>query len=141
MTSIAIVAAAIPEALSKGSGSETMVPMAIALIGGVILSTILTLFCYSVRLRAVFPGMKARINPGLKRNNAKNRERINSIRVKILSVIFLAIFLIASLLGYLSYEFSKNRIVFMLGEVIKGVAATTANFIDADDLARDTEKF
>jgi HAE1 family hydrophobic/amphiphilic exporter-1 len=44
MTSIAIIAAAIPEALAKGSGSETMVPMAIALIGGVLLSTILTLF-------------------------------------------------------------------------------------------------
>ena len=44
MTSIAIVAAAIPEALSKGSGSETMVPMAVAVIGGVMLSTILTLF-------------------------------------------------------------------------------------------------
>lgn len=44
MTSIAIVAAAIPEALSKGSGSETMVPMAIAIIGGVSLSTVLTLF-------------------------------------------------------------------------------------------------
>ena len=44
MTSIAIVAAAIPEALSKGAGSETMVPMAVSVIGGVTLSTILTLF-------------------------------------------------------------------------------------------------
>jgi HAE1 family hydrophobic/amphiphilic exporter-1 len=44
MTSIAIIAAAIPEALSKGSGSETMVPMAVSIIGGVTLSTILTLF-------------------------------------------------------------------------------------------------
>ncbi len=44
MTSIAIIAAAIPEALSKGSGSETMVPMAVAVIGGVMLSTVLTLF-------------------------------------------------------------------------------------------------
>jgi HAE1 family hydrophobic/amphiphilic exporter-1 len=44
MTSIAIVAAAIPEALSKGSGSETMVPMAVSVIGGVTLSTLLTLF-------------------------------------------------------------------------------------------------
>ncbi|MDD5428750.1 MAG: efflux RND transporter permease subunit [Candidatus Omnitrophica bacterium] len=44
MTSIAIVAAAIPEALARGSGSETMVPMAISVIGGVTLSTILTLF-------------------------------------------------------------------------------------------------
>jgi HAE1 family hydrophobic/amphiphilic exporter-1 len=44
MTSIAIIAAAIPEALSKGSGSETMVPMAVSVIGGVALSTVLTLF-------------------------------------------------------------------------------------------------
>ncbi|MCX5678691.1 MAG: efflux RND transporter permease subunit [Candidatus Omnitrophica bacterium] len=44
MTSIAIIAAAVPEALSKGSGSETMVPMAVSVIGGVALSTILTLF-------------------------------------------------------------------------------------------------
>ena len=44
MTSIAIVAAAIPEALTKGAGSETMVPMAVSIIGGVILSTVLTLF-------------------------------------------------------------------------------------------------
>ena len=44
MTSIAIIAAATPEALSIGPGSETMVPMAISIIGGVTLSTILTLF-------------------------------------------------------------------------------------------------
>jgi HAE1 family hydrophobic/amphiphilic exporter-1 len=44
MTSIAIIAAAVPEALSRGSGSETMVPMAISVIGGVALSTLLTLF-------------------------------------------------------------------------------------------------
>jgi len=44
MTSIAIIAAAIPEALSRGSGSETMVPMAVSVIGGVTVSTILTLF-------------------------------------------------------------------------------------------------
>ena len=44
MTSIAIIAAAIPEALSRGSGSETMVPMAVSVIGGVTLSTLLTLF-------------------------------------------------------------------------------------------------
>ena len=44
MTSIAIVAAAIPEALSTGAGSETMVPMAVSVIGGVTVSTVLTLF-------------------------------------------------------------------------------------------------
>jgi len=44
MTSVATVAAAIPEALAIGPGSETMVPMAVAVIGGVTLSTLLTLF-------------------------------------------------------------------------------------------------
>ena len=44
MTSIAIIAAAVPQALAKGSGSETMVPMAVSVIGGVTLSTLLTLF-------------------------------------------------------------------------------------------------
>lgn len=44
MTSGAIVAGALPEALSLGPGSETTVPMAVAIIGGVIASTILTLF-------------------------------------------------------------------------------------------------
>ncbi|MBI1883531.1 MAG: efflux RND transporter permease subunit [Chlamydiae bacterium] len=44
MTSVATVAAAIPEAFSKGAGSETMVPMAVAIVGGVTFSTLLTLF-------------------------------------------------------------------------------------------------
>ena len=44
MTSVATVAAAIPEALAIGPGSETMVPMAVAVVGGVALSTVLTLF-------------------------------------------------------------------------------------------------
>jgi hydrophobe/amphiphile efflux-1 (HAE1) family protein len=44
MTSIATIAGAIPEALARGSGSEIMRPMAIAVIGGVAVSTFLTLF-------------------------------------------------------------------------------------------------
>lgn len=44
MTSAATIAAAIPSALATGEGSETMKPMAICLIGGVLLSTILTLY-------------------------------------------------------------------------------------------------
>ena len=44
MTSIATMAAAVPSALAKGAGSETMRPMAICLIGGVLVSTALTLF-------------------------------------------------------------------------------------------------
>jgi HAE1 family hydrophobic/amphiphilic exporter-1 len=44
MTSIATVAGAIPEALNFGAGSETRIPMAISLIGGVTVSTFLTLY-------------------------------------------------------------------------------------------------
>jgi len=44
MTSIATVSGAIPEVVLRGSGSELIRPMAIAVIGGVILSTFLTLF-------------------------------------------------------------------------------------------------
>ncbi|MEK2687873.1 efflux RND transporter permease subunit [Bdellovibrio sp. GT3] len=44
MTSIATIAAAVPSATATGAGSETMRPMALCLIGGVLVSTILTLF-------------------------------------------------------------------------------------------------
>lgn len=44
MTSIATITGAIPSAVAQGSGSEIMRPMAITVIGGVILSTFLTLF-------------------------------------------------------------------------------------------------
>ncbi len=43
MTSLATVAAALPLALSIGPGAETRVPMAIAIMGGVTVSTLLTL--------------------------------------------------------------------------------------------------
>jgi len=44
MTSIATVAGAIPEAFNFGPGAETRIPMAISIIGGVSLSTFLTLY-------------------------------------------------------------------------------------------------
>ncbi len=44
MTSVATIAGAIPEALNFGAGAETRVPMAISIIGGVLVSTVLTLF-------------------------------------------------------------------------------------------------
>jgi len=44
MTSFATVAAALPLALALGPGAETRVPMALAVIGGVVVSTLLTLF-------------------------------------------------------------------------------------------------
>jgi HAE1 family hydrophobic/amphiphilic exporter-1 len=44
MTSVATIAAAVPPALAIGPGSETRIPMAITIIGGVIVSTVFTLF-------------------------------------------------------------------------------------------------
>ncbi len=43
MTSVATVVGALPEVLSRGQGAETMIPMAAAIIGGVMVSTLLTL--------------------------------------------------------------------------------------------------
>jgi HAE1 family hydrophobic/amphiphilic exporter-1 len=48
MTSFATIAAAIPSALSLGPGAESRVPMAVVIIGGVIFSTLLTLFVVPV---------------------------------------------------------------------------------------------
>jgi HAE1 family hydrophobic/amphiphilic exporter-1 len=44
MTSVATIAGAIPAALAIGPGAESRIPMAIAVIGGVIFSTLLTLY-------------------------------------------------------------------------------------------------
>jgi HAE1 family hydrophobic/amphiphilic exporter-1 len=44
MTSVSTIAAALPPALAIGPGAETRIPMAIAIIGGVIVSTMLTLY-------------------------------------------------------------------------------------------------
>jgi HAE1 family hydrophobic/amphiphilic exporter-1 len=44
MTSVSTIAAAIPAALALGPGAETRIPMGIAIIGGVIVSTFLTLY-------------------------------------------------------------------------------------------------
>ncbi len=44
MTSVSTIAAAIPPALALGPGSETRIPMAVTVIGGMTVSTLLTLF-------------------------------------------------------------------------------------------------
>lgn len=44
MTSVATIAAAIPPAFALGPGAESMIPMALAVIGGVVVSTVMTLF-------------------------------------------------------------------------------------------------
>jgi multidrug efflux pump subunit AcrB len=43
MTSIATLMAAVPAALALGPGSETRAPMAVAVIGGLVVSTTLSL--------------------------------------------------------------------------------------------------
>ncbi|MBI5144330.1 MAG: HD-GYP domain-containing protein [Candidatus Omnitrophica bacterium] len=57
-----------------------------------------------------------------------------SIKIEILNIIFFSTFFTTAILGSLSFNFSKNRLVSMLGESIKGIAATTASFIKADDI-------
>ncbi len=44
MTSVSTIAGAVPAALSLGAGAETIRPMAVVVIGGMIASTVLTLF-------------------------------------------------------------------------------------------------
>jgi len=62
MTSVAIIAAALPEALGNGAGSETQVPLAVVMIGGVLISTFLTLFVVPCFYSVVAPleGREAR---------------------------------------------------------------------------------
>lgn len=57
-----------------------------------------------------------------------------SIRSKILSVVFFSVFIITAILGYLSSDFSKRRLINMLSESIRGIAATTAGFVKPDDM-------
>ena len=44
MTSVATLAAAVPPALALGPGAESRIPMAVTVIGGVLVSTVFTLF-------------------------------------------------------------------------------------------------
>src|SRR3989338_11442743 len=57
-----------------------------------------------------------------------------SIKVKILGIVLLSVFVITTVLGYLSFDFSKRRLVFMISESIRGIAATTASFIKPEDI-------
>lgn len=57
-----------------------------------------------------------------------------SIKTKILGTVLLSVFLVTAVLGVTSFEFSKRRLVAMLGDSIKSIAATIAGFIVPDDL-------
>jgi HD-GYP domain-containing protein (c-di-GMP phosphodiesterase class II) len=58
-----------------------------------------------------------------------------SIKTKILGIILLSVFLITTILGIMTFEFSKARLVAMLGGSIKSIASTIASFIDPEDLS------
>ncbi len=62
MTSISTIAAAVPAALALGPGSETRVPMAVVVIGGMILSTLFTLLVVPCAY-LVLPGRVRRPSP------------------------------------------------------------------------------
>ncbi|HLD56280.1 MAG TPA: efflux RND transporter permease subunit, partial [Candidatus Omnitrophota bacterium] len=55
MTSVSTIAAALPPALAVGPGAETRIPMAIAVIGGVFVSTLLTLFVVPAAYYSLVP--------------------------------------------------------------------------------------
>jgi len=57
MTSVATIAGAIPAALARGPGAESRIPMAVALIGGVLVSTLLTLYVVPC-VYSLLPGKK-----------------------------------------------------------------------------------
>ena len=59
MTTIAMIAGMIPVALARGDGAEMRVPMAIAIIGGLLSSTVLTLVVVPV-FYAIFARLKRR---------------------------------------------------------------------------------
>jgi HAE1 family hydrophobic/amphiphilic exporter-1 len=78
MTSFATIASAIPAALALGAGSETRTPMGVVVIGGVIMSTFLTLFvvpcAYSLMARLEKKPKGKKADEGLKGPTAATAE-------------------------------------------------------------------
>jgi HAE1 family hydrophobic/amphiphilic exporter-1 len=69
MTSLAMIFGMLPLALGHGEGSETRAPMAHAIIGGLITSTLLTLLVLPV-VYTYLDGLRSRLRRGLARLNA-----------------------------------------------------------------------
>jgi len=57
-----------------------------------------------------------------------------SIKNKILDIVLISVFIITAALGYISLDFSKSRLTSMLSDSIKGIVATTASFINPEDI-------
>ncbi|MEK7383241.1 MAG: efflux RND transporter permease subunit [Elusimicrobiota bacterium] len=82
MTSTATIMAAVPTALGRGAGSEATVPMALALIGGVAVSTLLTLFVVppAYSLLAWFESSKSRVTAASVIRAANEAQRLAAER-------------------------------------------------------------
>ena len=74
MTTIAMAAGMLPSALSQGDGSEFRSPMAVAVIGGLLLSTLLSLL-FVPSLFSLLDGMQDRLGRVLRRLIGVNSER------------------------------------------------------------------
>ena len=68
MTSFATIAGAIPPALAIGPGAELQRPMAVSVVGGMLLSTLFTLF--------VVPSAYSLIDDMVSWNEARRREGV-----------------------------------------------------------------
>ncbi len=78
MTSVSTIAAAVPPALALGPGAETRIPMAIAVIGGMIVSTLLTLYVVPAAYLTLAPlEEKGRITQLLGRGFFWIRKKVN----------------------------------------------------------------
>jgi hydrophobe/amphiphile efflux-1 (HAE1) family protein len=75
MTSFAIIAGALPPALSIGPGAESQTPMAIAVIGGVLVSTLLTLY--------VVPCFYSLVEGGLIKLRARRKPEVHATKAEI----------------------------------------------------------
>ncbi len=67
MTSVATIAGALPPALAVGPGAELQRPMALALVGGMAVSTLMTLF--------VVPAFYSALDDGVSWARARRRQR------------------------------------------------------------------
>ena len=75
MTTVAMIAGMIPVALAKGDGAETRVPMAVAIIGGLVTSTVLTLGIVPV-VYSLLDGLRSRFwKPALTEAEIEAAER------------------------------------------------------------------
>lgn len=75
MTTIAMTAGMVPSALAIGEGGEFRAPMAVAVIGGLLLSTLLSLL-FVPSLFSTIDGLKTRVRRGLTTTLGANQPRL-----------------------------------------------------------------